>query len=303
MSSKTVVTSGITFTDIDTLACAIAYGEVLNQTSRPAEVYLPGPLNQSIIPEIKSWNLGYQTQTDIKNLPLVVVDVSEPNYLKNCLDISQIIEIYDHHYGHEKFWQEKLGIHSHIETVGACATLIWEQTVKNQIHLSKVSTHLLYTAIFSNTLNFNSSVTHDRDRQAFSEISGQINLPDNWITTYYQQLEFGSISDPVSAIKNDIKIVKSPLFSQPIFIGQLELWQNKDFIQKNKDVIKSTLTEKGSPYWFFTSPSISEGKNYLYTENSEIKDFLTHNFAAQFTQDLGITPKLYLRKEILKKLQ
>lgn len=302
MTSKIVVTSGITFTDIDTLACAVAYAEILNKSNRPALAYLPGPLNQSIVSTIKTWNLNFSDHFDINDHPLIVVDVSEPDYLKNSLKISNVIEIYDHHFGFEKYWYDILGENSHIEAVGACATLIWEQAVKNKINLSTDSSNLLYTAVFSNTLNFNSSVSHDRDKQAFSEISKKTRLPQDWIGSYYLQLESESLSDPALAVTNDIKVVKTSRFSEPLFIGQLELWHSKIFIEANSKIIKSALLRKGSPYWFFTSPSISEGMNYIYCENSEIKKFLSNALGAKFIDNIGVTSKLFLRKEILKML-
>ena len=59
----------------------------------------------------------------------------------------------------------------------------------------------------------------------------------------------------------------------------------------------------GNPKWLLTSPSISEGKNYIYSKNEEIKKLLAKTIKAKFVGDLGTTNKLWLRKEILKKLQ
>ena len=58
---KYIVTTGEAFTDIDALACAIAYGELLKLEGKEAEVVLPGLLNHSITPTIKSWNLDFKT--------------------------------------------------------------------------------------------------------------------------------------------------------------------------------------------------------------------------------------------------
>src|SRR3989344_4504224 len=56
---KIIVTTGQPFTDIDALACAIAYTELLRLEGKDAEAVLPGPLNKSITNEIKSWNLKF----------------------------------------------------------------------------------------------------------------------------------------------------------------------------------------------------------------------------------------------------
>jgi len=160
----------------------------------------------------------------------------------------------------------------------------------------------LYTAIFSNTLNFNSTVTHERDRRAFAELSKLVKLPTNWVEIYFRELEDESIKDPESSLVHDIKTDTLPGFEKPLFIGQLELWTSQDFVLKNQALIKKILEAKGSPFWFFTSPSISEGHNYFFAENDKIKNLLTTLIGVQFKDNIGTTSNLILRKEILKKM-
>lgn len=298
-----VITSGDVYTDLDVLACAIAYGEILNQTNRQATVYLPGPLNEGIVSSMRKWDFKYETSQEPGTHSYVIVDVSDPDHINRVVDPSQIFEIYDHHFGHEQFWRQKLGDNSHIEPVGACATLIWEQAQKQKVTLSQVAINLLYTAIFSNTLNFKASVTSNRDKLAFTELSKLTSLPTNWIETYYTELSTDVFANPSEAIIKDIKTTQFSGYSEPFIIGQLELWDGKDFIFKHKTIIKDALTQAGSPYWFMTVPSISEGKNYLYSENSEVQSILIRTIGAKFTGDTGETSKLWLRKEILRELQ
>jgi hypothetical protein len=52
-----------------------------------------------------------------------------------------------------------------------------------------------------------------------------------------------------------------------------------------------------------TAPSISEGKNYLFTKSKDIKEVLENKIGAEFEGDIGVTGKLWLRKEILRELQ
>ena len=56
---KIVVTAGDKYTDIDVLACAIAYTELLNREGKNAEAVLAGVFNKSVTDKIKSWNLKY----------------------------------------------------------------------------------------------------------------------------------------------------------------------------------------------------------------------------------------------------
>jgi nanoRNase/pAp phosphatase (c-di-AMP/oligoRNAs hydrolase) len=86
----------------------------------------------------------------------VIVDTSDHTFLSTHLDISRVIEIYDHHFGYEAYWQDLLGHDAHIEPIGAAATLIWEQW-KKRAPIEQISTNtakLLAYAIVSNTSNF-----------------------------------------------------------------------------------------------------------------------------------------------------
>lgn len=51
-----IITAGQKYNDIDALACAVAYKNLCDLQSRPAIVVLPGPLNESVTEEIKTWN-------------------------------------------------------------------------------------------------------------------------------------------------------------------------------------------------------------------------------------------------------
>lgn len=85
-------------------------------------------------------------------------------------------------------------------------------------------------------------------------------------------------------------------------ISQIEMWDAKIALGSRNflDAIE-TLSSVYSQ-WFLTMPSISEGKNYLYANTDEIKESLTKHLDAIFEGNHGCTPKLWLRKEILKKI-
>lgn len=300
-----IITSAEGFTDIDGLACALAYQELSNKEGWKSLVVLPGRLNQSVTKTVKCWGFNFNTEIDNNQVNTVIMDVSEPSHIAKFVDQKRITEIYDHHFGFEDYWKDKLGDKAKIEHVGACATLIWEEFksrgLDNQI--SELSANLLYTAIISNTLNFQASVTHQRDIQAFEELKQHINLSTDWIEQYFTELESGIYKDIKQAIIDDTKIQEFPNLGITFVIGQIELWNSQKFVKDNLQLIKSALEGFDNPHWFLTSPSISEGKNYLYADNPQVKKLLTKILNAKFDGDIGMTSKLWLRKEILRKLQ
>lgn len=296
---KIVVTTGQPFTDIDALACTIAYTALLNLRDKNADAVLPGPLNKSVTPEIISWGLKFSKKPSTKNAKYILVDISDPKYFASFVNEKGVVEIFDHRPVFENYWKEKLGKYAHIEMVGACATLIWEEYKKRKLvnNISTTSAKLLVTAIISNTLNFKAGVTTERDKVAFRQLLKITNFPKNWVEKYFEDQEKEAMRNPIEAIKNDSKGL-----GYDFKIGQLEFWDSKKFVYKYLKKIEKVLTSSGNEKWFFTSPSISEGKNYLFTKNEDIKKLLEDKIDAKFDGHIGVTKKLLLRKEILQKI-
>jgi inorganic pyrophosphatase/exopolyphosphatase len=299
-----IVTSGELFTDIDAYACAIAYAELLRLEGKNAEVVLPGVLNNSITPTVRSWNITYSLRPSFKEYKSIIVDVSEPAHVAKCAIPDSILEVYDHRHGFEDIWREKLGKDSHIEKVGACTTLIWEEFKKRGFSnkISKYSANLLLIGTVSNTLDFKAQVTTPRDKDASIELQKYSDLPLNWKETYFEEQNESMLKDPVNAIKMDTKILQIPGLGFSITMGQMELWDSKHFIKNHTNDIRSALEDFGTEDWFMSAPSISEGKNYFYCESERTKALLRRIFLAEFKGNFGETDILWLRKEIRKKL-
>lgn len=301
---KTIITTGAVFADIDALACAVAYKELLTMKGvEGVEILIPGPLNNTVTKSVLEWKFDISKFDDSTGSNYIIVDCSNKEVLPKSAKTNYITEVWDHRYGYQEQWDiNKTRLV--IDEIGACATLIWEEfkTLGFNNKISKISANLLYTAIFSNTLNFNAGVTTDRDRIAFNELKGFVDLPESWIDLYYQESESQILIDPVLAIKSDTKVVDFPNENIKITIGQMELWNSFKFINEYKESIKNVLEGFGSEEWFMTAPSISEGKNYIFCENQKTKDILTSILDIKFNGDLGVTSKLWLRKEILKKI-
>lgn len=294
---KIIVTSGQSFTDIDALACAISYTELLKKKGKRVEAVLPGDLNKTITEGVKKWGLNYSTKPSTKYAEFILVDVSDRKYFAKFVKEEKIIEIFDHRLGFEKYWKKKLKKNSHIEMVGACATLIWEEfkKAKKDSEISEISANLISTAIIANTLNFKASVTTSRDKKAFKELSMYTKLPEDWAYLYFRDKDKEIDKNIESAIKNDLKGPRP-------FIAQLELWDAKKIINKHYKKIIKVMQSFHPTDWFLTAPSLSEGKDYIITFNEDIKKLLQKTIKAKFIGNIGTTDKFWLRKEILQKI-
>lgn len=298
---KTVVTTGKRFCDIDGLACVVAYSEI--PQVRPIPVIVSA-LNHSISKEIRQWPLNFlKHYEDEPDTSYVIVDVSEPDQFPPFVKDERIIEIIDHHVGFENHWQEKIGEKAKIEEIGACATQIWEEFKlrKPGAKMSSLSANLLYTAILSNTLNFQSFWTTERDKKAFEELKAYVNLPPNWISIYYLDQEREIYQKPEVVLKNDTKI--QTIKGMKCTFGQIELYNSRDFLKQFSGLVESVLKEYGSEAWILSSPCISEGRNYLFTKNKTLKDLISRVLQVSFEGNVGVTRKIWTRKEILQKIQ
>jgi inorganic pyrophosphatase/exopolyphosphatase len=301
-STRIIVTAGSAYTDIDALACGVAYAELLRLLGKHAIAVFEAPLNSTISDSMRSWALTFETKYEaITKDQFVLVDVSDPEYFERFVDRNGVIQVFDHHHGYEVFWQNKLNHNAIIEEVGSCATLIWEQFRKfgKCSQISTLSANLLYCSIVSNTLNFKASITNKRDITAIQELQTYIELPSNWIDIYYSEVEKNILADPINAIKVDTKrlLIQDTEFT----IAQLELWNAGKLIQ-HKNFINSLLNhfESESNYWFLTIANIKDGFNYIVSSSLQMQRIIARATGAEFQKSVGVTDKLFLRKELIK---
>jgi len=300
--NQIVVTTGKDHTDIDGLACVLAFDELLKLEKKNSTAVCVGVFNYTITKMIREKPLKFDKQFPSDETEFVVLDVSEPTHFPQEVVVDRVIELIDHHFGFEDFWNRKIGNKAKIEPVGACATLVWEE-YKKRGHLEKLSelsAELLAYAIVSNTLNFKASGTTKRDIEAFEDLIKRAKLECDWVRDCFKEQEKDILIDIQKAILTDIKIHELKNLSLEVVIGQMELWDSKNFITNYQDQIEKILSGVKNEYWFFTSPSIFEGKNYLFAKNDKIKDLLLKSIGAKFEGDIGTTDKLWLRKEILR---
>jgi inorganic pyrophosphatase/exopolyphosphatase len=299
-----IVTSGIKFIDLDGLASAVSYADLLKLQHREAAAVLAAPLNHSVTKTIKEWGADYSETLKYVDCDFVLVDVSEASHFPSLVDQNKILEIYDHHFGFEDFWKERLGERAIIEPVGACATLIWEQYRQSgqEKNIKTVDASLLANAIVSNTLNFRAAVTTPRDITAYNELQPYIGQKGDWVRQYFEEQEDGIYKNVIGAILKDTKVQSIPKLKIEMVMGQLELWDSRQFVEDQRQEIQTALTSYNNDYWFLNCPSISENKTYLYTTSEATKDLLSKTLNIEFYNDVAETNRLFLRKEILKEL-
>jgi inorganic pyrophosphatase/exopolyphosphatase len=298
-----IVTSGLSFLDIDAYAGCIAYAELLNIQGEKAIPFSSANINESVTQTIRSWSTPLSTNYIPKpEDTFVLIDASNPEFLDKIVDVNRVEEVIDHHIGYEKFWDDKIESKSNIEFIGAACTQVYESWDKSGLleRMSETSARLLVSGILDNTLNFKAKVTTARDYEAYQELLKLANLPEDWTTQYFQECEKSIFADIKEALINDTKDMKfQNLNSDNITFGQLVIWDTNQAINKYRDVIEKTMTSKSND-WFVNIVSISTGQSLFLASNSKIIQWAEQLLGITFNERLACSDRLWLRKEIVK---
>lgn len=301
---RTVVTAGEKGADIDVFACAVAYSELLKLEGIDSVAVVPGSFTASITTSVLAWGANYETKyTPVGTELYVLVDISDPKHFASFVAQENIIEVYDHRYGHEDYWKEKLGSNSHIEMVGSCGTIIWEQ-YKKRGHGQNISGHsakLLLASVVSNNLALKSPLATERDRSAYQELSTITGLGEEWVSEYYLEQEKILLADFETYVQNDTKKIETSYGD--FIIAQIEMWDAKSLLEKKAKELSTIMSAHEPTPWMVNIISVSEGFNYIYSTHPYAKEIITKALNVTFRENVAVTDGLLMRKYLMKILQ
>ena len=306
----TIVTAGKSFNDIDAFGCAIAYAELLRLEGTDARAVFVGPLNHSVTALALEQDGDFATAcVPADEDRFVFVDLSGPDHFAFApVDESRIAEIYDHHYGFEEYWRERLGERSRIERVGAAATLIWEEVIRRGFadRLSASSTNLLAIAILQNTLNFTSSETVDRDHRAFDELSRRVTMAEGWQDRYFAECAEAIHGHLDEAIANDTKTLHEYFGDRSLVFSQLEITEDPTaFLRDNRGAIDAHWSSTPAARHLMNLADIRSRTSLLYSNDPIwLAETIAPLFAERVTvDDRSLTTEIVQRKQVLKLLK
>lgn len=288
--------------DIDAYACCVAMKELLELRGETAIAYSPVKFNYSVC---KSLVQSEQITAELpkncceERLRYIIVDVSDPEYIKKSVPLDKVIEVYDHHTGYEAFWESRIGSSSHIEFIGAAATMIYNQWKRwdMQSKMKRSTALLLIAAILDNTLFLTSKNTTDADRTAFVELCKKENIDRDWCASYFSEVQSGVEADLKYAVFHDIKqINKNSVL--PHRFAQLSVWDAHRIIQRLPEIRKWFST--GDESWMLNVIDIQRQCSYFVCDDTYYQHKLEELFDIHFVMGTAKTPVPYLRKEIIK---
>lgn len=302
-STPIIITAGSTYLDIDAYACCVAMEELLRLKGINAIAYSNAPYNYSVVQslvkkeQIKTILPSAWSKDDSK---YIIVDVSDPDYIKDSVPIEDVIEVYDHHVGFEEYWASRIGDASHIEFIGAAATLIYNEWKKSSLQdkMSRSAALLLIAAILDNTLNLTSSVTTAADIEAFKELCKKENITAEWCASYFSEVQESIEADLKNALFSDIKTIRNNNVL-PSRVAQLAIWDAQKILNDLSQIRQWFGVDSIS--WMINVIDIKNNCSFFVCDDKNYQKEIERVFGVIFDCGVAKSSKSYLRKEIIKK--
>ena len=302
-SDLLIITAGSNYLDIDAYACIVAMAELLNLQDIPAIAYSTAPSNYSVCSSLaKEGRIIQELPSDIseESAKYIIVDVSDPQFLKSSVSIEKIVEVYDHHAGFEDYWTRYIGDGAHIEFIGAAATLIYREWKKSGLSdQMKLSTaKLLIAAILDNTLNLTSSNTTREDIDVFRALCAHAGVSEEFRASYFSEVQKNIEADLKNALFGDIKTVRdNPIL--PPKVAQLCIWRAESVLARLDEIYNWFVPFRES--WMINIIDLSENCSYFLCDDVMNQEKISHVVDVCFEAGIAKTNEPYLRKQIIKK--
>lgn len=299
-TGDTVVTAGSTYLDIDAYACIIAMAELLCLQGKNAIPYSEAPCNYSVCKSLTEDGQILDVlppAIDPEKAKYIIVDVSDPEYIKGSVPLENVVAVYDHHVGFEDYWKERIGDGACIEFIGAAATLIfreWEQCGLLE-KMTRATALLLIAAILDNTLYLTSSNTTDADREAFQTLCRMEEISEAWCADYFSQVQANVEADLKNAVSNDLKIIRGNGVLPPQ-VAQLCVWDAGSILERLPQIRQWF---QGS--WMLNIIDLHHRCSYFVCDDEHHQERIGRVFDVRFQSGIARTPVSYLRKQIIKK--
>ena len=301
--SNIIITAGSTYLDIDAYACCVAMAELQQLQGKKAIAYSKAPCNYSVCQSlIKEGQITKELPSgeSVDNVKYIIVDVSDPDFLKSSVPLDNVIGIYDHHVGFEEYWTSRIGGKACIEFIGAAATLIYREWKKAglQKQMSRSTALLLVAAILDNTLNLTSSNTTQEDIASFNELCEKENINEEWCASYFSEVQSNVEADLKNAIFGDLKTVRNnPVL--PPKVAQACVWDANKLLLRLPDIRAWFSEISGS--WMLNVIDIKHKCSYFVCDDEYYQAKIEKVFNVRFESGVAQTQKSYLRKEIIRK--
>ena len=217
--------------------------------------------------------------------------------LSDKIKPENVVEVIDHRKINEahKFPNSK----AQIEFVGSAATLIAEKFHQQKTKISKESAALLFSAIISNTINFQASITTNRDRKIAGWLKTKISIPKNYIREMF--IHKSQFTKPLKETFMD-DFATFSFNGHELGIAQLEITNVDGFINANLEKIKDVLIElkrqKSLEFIFLNCIDLEKAFNKIVIIDRQTQKLLSKSLKVEFNRGVAKKHRILMRKEI-----
>lgn len=298
-----IITAGSTYLDIDAYACMLGMAELLRLKNIPVVAWSDAPCNYSVCKTLVEEGQVLRempSNFDGETAKYIIVDVSDPEFLKSSVSLDQVVEVYDHHLGFEEYWTSRIGENARIEFIGAAATLIYREWKKAGMldKMTSSTAKLLIAAILDNTLNLTASVTTQEDIDTFGDLCMRENIGKDWCAAYFSEVQTSIEADLKNALFGDVKNIRNnPVL--PSYMGQLAVW-NVESVLDRLEEIREWFNGRYNG-WMLNIIDIQNSCNFFICDSKDHQKKIKKIFDVHFEAGIAKTSVSYLRKEIIKK--
>ncbi len=302
MQDHFIITAGSTYLDIDAYACCVAMKDLLALQGKNAVAWSQAPCNYSVHSFLRQ--PGQMTDSlpqGWEDAGYIIVDVSDPEYIREGVPLDKVVAVYDHHTGFEDYWRSRIGPGAQIEFIGAAATLIWRQWKKDGLEnrISPATARLLVAAILDNTLDLTSANTTPEDVEAFRDLCLKGNIDRQWCDGYFARVQESVEADLQNALLGDMKKVRDNGVL-PSHVAQLCLWDAGSVLQK---LPRIRQWFSGMDSWMINLIDIKHRCSYFICDDEARREKIGQIFQVEFQSGVAKLPNPWLRKEIIKKIR
>lgn len=298
---KTIVTAGSSYLDIDAYACCVAMKELLMLQGKDAVAYSRAPCNYSVHSSLTEPGQILDTLPvgwDAEETGYIIVDVSDPEHIRDGVPLHRVTEVYDHHTGFEAYWDQRIGEGAHIEFIGAAATLIWRcwKQAGLQERIGPSTARLLVAAILDNTLDLTSQNTTQEDIETFRELCERGGIHRQWCEAYFARVQEAVEQDLENALFKDIKKVRDNEIL-PSNVAQLCVWDTKTVLERLPQ-IRQWFGRLDN--WMINLIDVKHRCSYFVCDDAYHQKKIGETFQIDLSSGVARTRTSYLRKEIIK---
>ena len=299
---KKILVTGYTHPDLDGTACAFAYSKFLQKKGKNAIGAIFGQPHreaQFVFDKFKISPLPNADKIIDSIEDIIIVDSSDLLGLSNKIDPDKVIEVIDHRKINDSHMFPNAKVQ--IELVGSAATLIAEKYYADDVEIDNDSAVLLYSAIVSNTINFQANVTTDRDHHMAKWLKTKLEVPDTYV---HDMFTFKSIfTKPLRGTFVDDYVSGFTFGGKKLAIIQLEIINVDGFVNGNLKGIKSILNDLKNDHSldliFLTCIDLENAFNKFIVVDTATQTLLENILDVQFSEGIAYRQGILMRKEIV----